>query len=1170
VSARDETGAGDAGADGRARRSDGIMAHSSEFRRPLLLAGLIYAAGIVYGSLIPFRLRQMTWAEAWADFQNIPFLDLGAGSRADWVANLIIYMPLAFVLMAALWSRHSRILRVLATQAVLMFCFALAIGVEFVQEFFAPRTVSLNDLLAEGLGAALGVVVWWGFGERLVALAGDVFRSGPRALRAAFYLYLLAVVSLAVFPFDLVISGAELAERLARVGEGLFRVGAFHRSAVHGLASVAGQMAIFMPLGALLALTRPGVTPGAALRFGLGLGALLELVQVFIWSGVVTLAAAVFAGLGAAAGVLAVRAVAAVPPAALRRGLRLAVLAAIPVYLLALTVLNDLLGRGILSPDQILRDLSRVSFLPFYYHYFTTEVNAVASMLTRIAMYAPVGAMLWALRGAMPDTGGVKTAGLLAAALAGVMETGRLMVGLDPDPTNLLIAGAAGSGAFAALRLGMRWVSAPARPRRGARPASPQEEAEPPDAPASTPAHLAAAARAASAPALPAAAATAGEPAQEPAERPAGPPSPFDWRLLPLLAGLALVAAVLVGFPRFGWWLAAGLAGYAALLWVRPNWWLAALPAAIGAVDLAPWTGRFFVEEFDLLAAATLAVLIARRPPGGSDLPPLAGSRGMILALLALSYLIALDLPDLLAAPTDANAFNTYFSPFNGLRVAKGFLWALLLLPFLRQAQREAPEEAFRLLATGMGLGLAATSAWALAERLAFVGPFDFDTVIRVTGSFSSMHIGGGHLGAYLVMGLPFLAAPLAVRMPALARPAAFAAMALAGYVLLATFQRAAYAAFAVAAVVLVWGLLAAARRGGGRAGRVVAALVLALPVCGALVWAGLSGSFVESRFSTVGQDMEIREDNWLSGLAMRSPGLGTALFGEGLGSFPVTYLLRNADGVTTGSFAVLSEEGDRFLRLAPGLTQYFEQRLSAEGGGAHRLTVDVRSPTGGRFALFWCRKALLYSFTCQRTAFDLAPGEDWETLDWETAPPPRTARGPLAAGSPASLAMLTLDPGTVVDVDDVRLVGPGGAELIANGGFEQNTDRWFFSDDNHLAWRIKNQYLMVLFEQGWFGLAVFLAAVAAAAVRLMRAIGRGSSTAAVVLSGLAGFLALGVTESLLEAPRLGFLFYLLLFWGLARPRRSAEEVAAGRPPQALRMAERESLRPEFARSAPR
>ena len=62
----------------------------------------------------------------------------------------------------------------------------------------------------------------------------------------------------------------------------------------------------------------------------------------------------------------------------------------------------------------------------------------------------------------------------------------------------------------------------------------------------------------------------------------------------------------------------------------------------------------------------------------------------------------------------------------------------------------------------------------------------------------------------------------------------------------------------------------------------------------------------------------------------------------------------------------------------------------------------------------------------------------------------------------------------------------PGGVlgpqsywELLANGDFARGADRWLFTDDYHWNWRIEDQPLMTLFEQGWFGvLALGLACV--------------------------------------------------------------------------------------------
>jgi hypothetical protein len=78
------------------RTSAPVMA--TGFRTGLALFGFIYLLFVIYGSLVPLIFRTMPLTKAIEAFKNIPFLELGIGSRADWVANLLLFMPLAFFL----------------------------------------------------------------------------------------------------------------------------------------------------------------------------------------------------------------------------------------------------------------------------------------------------------------------------------------------------------------------------------------------------------------------------------------------------------------------------------------------------------------------------------------------------------------------------------------------------------------------------------------------------------------------------------------------------------------------------------------------------------------------------------------------------------------------------------------------------------------------------------------------------------------------------------------------------------------------------------------------------------------------------------------------------------------------------------------------------------------
>ncbi len=74
--------------------------------RWLMLIAFMYSVFVLYGSLVPLEIRSLDMAEAWGRFSRIPYLSLGAGGRADWVANILLYIPLAFFWCA---SAHSPI-----------------------------------------------------------------------------------------------------------------------------------------------------------------------------------------------------------------------------------------------------------------------------------------------------------------------------------------------------------------------------------------------------------------------------------------------------------------------------------------------------------------------------------------------------------------------------------------------------------------------------------------------------------------------------------------------------------------------------------------------------------------------------------------------------------------------------------------------------------------------------------------------------------------------------------------------------------------------------------------------------------------------------------------------------------------------------------------------------
>ena len=228
-------------------------------------------------------------------------------------------------------------------------------------------------------------------------------------------------------------------------------------------------------------------------------------------------------------------------------------------------------------------------------------------------------------------------------------------------------------------------------------------------------------------------------------------------RPLALLAGAACVLALRQYPLGHGWpslLFAALLPAYFLLLCWRPACWLFCVPALLPVLDLAPWTGWFFLEEIDVLLLLTVACgywrLGGPAHPAAARLSPAARA---CLLLCGLAWLAALLRGLLPLAPLDVYAWDNYLSPYNSLRLGKAWAWSMLLLPLLL---RDADPAALRRYALpGMLAGLAMVSLFALWERAVFPGLSNLSSDYRITAPFSAMHTGGAALDGYLARSQP-------------------------------------------------------------------------------------------------------------------------------------------------------------------------------------------------------------------------------------------------------------------------------------------------------------------------------------------------------------------------------------------------------------------------------
>jgi hypothetical protein len=593
------------------------------------------------------------------------------------------------------------------------------------------------------------------------------------------------------------------------------------------------------------------------------------------------------------------------------------------------------------------------------------------------------------------------------------------------------------------------------------------------------------------------------------------------------IGGPCLILGLAVAWrDPFAWLVLPPLLAYAAALWRWPVLFLLLLPAVIAAFDLGLWTGWMMLSEADPFVLVTIGVLALRAPPSRADLLPPAWP-GRFLELLGAVWLLATIIG--LARPFGftGDSVNAFLRPDNALRLAKPLLEALALLPFIRQRQRTHGDAA-PWFARGMAVSLIAVVLPVLAERSLFAGVLDFRTDYRVAGPFSSMRVGGGHIGAYAALALPFaLAATLERR----ARSMAIAAAIAGAYTLAVTYARTAYASglAGVATTGLVW--LIGQWRAGGRPTRLallpLAAVLLA-------VAAAAASPVMRHRFAEAAGDLLTRESNWRAGWAVRDPDWATSFVGMGLGTYQRAMLARSAT-LRPSDLDLEHDAAGPFVSLRSNTPFYLGQKVSLPAQGSVRLSLLARrTDDRGELGILLCDKVLLFSDNCRGPQVALAAPGVWQAVavTLPVAGLGRSAWGGLLH-RPVELSLFDPVVGTRLDLRDIRLTDMAGRSLLANGGFDHGLDRWLFTDDSHVSWRILNQYLMLLFETGILGLLAMLAVCAAAFGGGVRSGLRAQPVGAAVAGSVVTFLISGLFDNVLEAPRLSLLIFLVCGMGL-------------------------------------
>ena len=264
--------------------------HAFPQRSHLAMALVLFLGVVFYGSFVPFGSRPLEWNEAVQQFFQIPYYASGVRSRADWLANIQLFIPLGFLAMSVpCVDSRSRFRTVAAAMLVPAVCLALSSAIEFAQQWFPRRVPSQNDIIAETIGGSLGVVLWLFVGQAFV----DWVRSYTASRRTSDQLgwllqaYLLGLLVYCLMPLDLTIRPTELGKKLV---DGRIVLIPFS-DLTYGLSlfyDLLTDIAVFIPVGMLVATAFTRLGALRSRRAGLLIGFLIllaiELAQIFVHS----------------------------------------------------------------------------------------------------------------------------------------------------------------------------------------------------------------------------------------------------------------------------------------------------------------------------------------------------------------------------------------------------------------------------------------------------------------------------------------------------------------------------------------------------------------------------------------------------------------------------------------------------------------------------------------------------------------------------------------------------------------------------------------------------------------------------------------------------------------------------------------------------------------------
>ncbi|WP_394788677.1 VanZ family protein [Rhodoferax sp.] len=426
---------------------------------------LLYLVFVIYGSLVPLDFTPHPWDESVGKLLALRNLPLDFDSRSDWATNLVLFIPLTFLAGQSFASRSRGFSRLLIGVLIAVAASALAVGIEFTQMFFPPRTPSQDDIAALSISGAIGVCVHWAVGARFDAWMVGYWQQQKQGERVSRLLkgYLFILFAFNVMPLDLTISPVEIFHKWSDGHLILIPFGGLHGTVPEMLYQVITDVLVWVPAGVLWGM-QPGHNLWRVVRKGLLAALVVECLQLFVLSRTTDITSVGLAGVGVALGTLAVQRNG-------RNALGLSRVSSSTWMAWWLVWLVATLAVFWLPFDFELYRMNSAAFVeaftrtPLNNYYFESEFIALNEVLRKVGFFIPGGLLLGLASMAKSPRGRVKVSVrslVFMVLLAFVIETGQLMLPERVcDLTDFLLESLGGTLGYSMAR----WIGRPqARP----------------------------------------------------------------------------------------------------------------------------------------------------------------------------------------------------------------------------------------------------------------------------------------------------------------------------------------------------------------------------------------------------------------------------------------------------------------------------------------------------------------------------------------------------------------------------------------------------------------------------------------------------------------------------------------------------------------------------------